>query len=194
MKPRTYSTVLTKEDLINCGLKNLEIDETAQSIKFIRPNDSELGLNKTNSGYYILNLWDKVAKKYRALTLQRAVYAWFYGSVPEGMVVDHVDNQHQDIWDYRPENLQLLTSGQNLAKNRKPTQYIPNMPKKKQYTEQYIQNKINYYTNRVEAAKTALRVCGSKEERKYYNDVWHKERSSVAQWKRKLQIFREEIK
>ena len=49
-------------------------------------------------------------------TLARFIYAWFYGEVPEGMVIDHYNN---DPYDNRIENLQPLTIEENLAKRFK---------------------------------------------------------------------------
>ena len=47
------------------------------------------------------------------LSLSKFLYAWFKGDVPEGYVVDHIDNNHfNNVLD----NLQLLTVRENLAK------------------------------------------------------------------------------
>ena len=45
--------------------------------------------------------------------LSRFIYAWFNGEVPEGMVVDHIDN---NPFNNRIENLQILTPEDNLKK------------------------------------------------------------------------------
>ena len=60
--------------------------------------------------------------KTQIFPLGRFIYAWFYGDVPEGMVVDHVDN---DPFNNRVENLQLLSPEDNLAKRYvdNPTAY-----------------------------------------------------------------------
>ena len=50
--------------------------------------------------------------------LHRIVWAWHNGSVPAGMVVDHINNKHKTIEDYHLDNLQLLTPRENLAKDR----------------------------------------------------------------------------
>ena len=50
--------------------------------------------------------------------LHRAIWAWHHGEVPEGMVVDHINNKHSRLEDYHLDNLQLLTPKENLAKER----------------------------------------------------------------------------
>lgn len=47
-------------------------------------------------------------------TLHRIVYVAFIGDIPEGMVVDHIDNdpQNNDL-----KNLQVLTRSENTSKN-----------------------------------------------------------------------------
>ena len=47
------------------------------------------------------------------LPLARIIYAWFNGEVPEGLVVDHINN---DPFDNRVENLQIMTQAKNLEK------------------------------------------------------------------------------
>lgn len=45
--------------------------------------------------------------------LSRFLYAWFKGDIPEGMVVDHIDN---NPFNNSLDNLQLLTVEENLNK------------------------------------------------------------------------------
>ena len=45
----------------------------------------------------------------------RLIWSWHHGPIPEGMVVDHVNDCKTDN---RIENLQLLTDRENVAKNR----------------------------------------------------------------------------
>ena len=56
--------------------------------------------------------------KARTIGLHRIMWAWHYGEVPEGMVVDHIDNKHETLDDYRLENLQLLSPRDNSLKER----------------------------------------------------------------------------
>ena len=47
------------------------------------------------------------------IPLSRFIYVWFNGDIPDGYVVDHING---DSFDNRPENLQLLTVGDNLKR------------------------------------------------------------------------------
>lgn len=49
----------------------------------------------------------------RKVFVSRLVWFWFNGPIPEGMEVDHIDEDHTND---HPDNLQLLTRAQNLAK------------------------------------------------------------------------------
>lgn len=77
-------------------------------------------------------------KKYRLIVLEkgkktwyvhRLVYEMFVGPIPEGYVVDHIDNSHDNN---RLDNLQLLTTRQNVQKY---------------YDEVYWENKLNEACN-----------------------------------------------
>ena len=61
---------------------------------------------------------DTYIYKQRTIYLHRAIYAWYKGEVPQGMVVDHIDNKHETPYDNRPENLQLLTQAENVVKEK----------------------------------------------------------------------------
>ena len=91
--------------------------------------------------------------KQRTLGLHRIMWAWHYGEVPEGMVVDHIDNKHETLYDYRLENLQLLTPKENVNKDNK---YIStketkcNMKKSREY---YEANLLKFESEYEEAKK-----------------------------------------
>lgn len=65
----------------------------------------------SNSGYYRVKL--SLGNGYKHYSVSRIVYETFFGEIPEGMVVDHIDgnrlNNHKD-------NLQVLTNKENILK------------------------------------------------------------------------------
>lgn len=63
--------------------------------------------------YLIVTLWDAERNKTASYALSRLVYLYFIGDIPEGYDVDHIDG---DTFNNLPENLQLLTRKENLAK------------------------------------------------------------------------------
>lgn len=65
----------------------------------------------TNKSYPIVTFSYKQQRI--CLPLSRIIYAWFNGKVDQGYVVDHIDN---NPYNNHPNNLQLLTQEQNLAK------------------------------------------------------------------------------
>lgn len=53
--------------------------------------------------------------KQKNLSLASILYTWFIGTVPAGMVVDHIDNNNMNE---SLDNYQLLTRGQNVKKDK----------------------------------------------------------------------------
>lgn len=139
---RLYASKLTKEDLIQNGIT--EITKDAKIFKgdkeifpfwlpgkrpylgiCIYERDEDGHLIKGKDCVYKYKRVDGTIgesiswqAKIRTLGLHRIMWAWHYGEVPEGMVVDHIDNKHETLYDYRLENLQLLTPAENLAKEK----------------------------------------------------------------------------
>lgn len=159
-----YARRLTREDLERAGITNITEDG-----KVFRQG-LEIPLNITPTGYHTLWIYDldqdgnfikygHDAKghyfyKQRLIGLHRAMWAWFHGEVPSGMVVDHINNQHLNIEDYNLSNLQLLTPAENTAKDRgnwfkheitcklnKPRSHYEN--KLRKYLEMYEQAKLD---------------------------------------------------
>lgn len=83
--------------------------------------------------------------------LHRVMWAWHYGEVPEGFVVDHVNNKHSRLEDYHLDNLQLLTPKENITKERvcniKETKCKMNKPRK------FYEDKLKKYEELYESAK-----------------------------------------
>lgn len=65
-------------------------------------------LYKNSRGYLRFSYYGKW------YTVHRAVYEAFIGTIPQGMVIDHID---EDRLNNRVDNLQVLTSGDNVRKH-----------------------------------------------------------------------------
>ena len=137
-----YAKKLTKDDLIKMGIKDIFFNSYDLQYHVINKKDKEVSLYQNNQRYIYFVISDlddqgkyikkpirikrkgckKVSDTYRykttTISLHRAIWAWFKGEVPQGMVVDHIDNKHETPYDNRPENLQLLTQAENLAKEK----------------------------------------------------------------------------
>ena len=96
---------------IDCYWHNNNVKEyTHKSVNIYRAVKDHKYSGK-NKGYKIAG-WSVKCKPY-CFPLARIIYAWFNGEVPEGFVVDHIDN---DPDNNKLSNLQLLTVEENLAK------------------------------------------------------------------------------
>ena len=160
-----YGRELTKEQLIASG-----ITEITPEGRVFR-GEIEVNMTKTANGYLVFSIYDRDEKgnliklphprnpmsyvyKTRSIGLHRAMYAWFHGKVPEGKVVDHVDNKHTELIDYRLPNLQLLTPSENLTKEKDPDSVGTRMLKCKLWRPRtYYEDKVNNAIAEYEAAK-----------------------------------------
>jgi hypothetical protein len=66
-------------------------------------------------------------------------------------VVDHISNKHESIEDYHLSNLQLLTPGENLAKERGNSTRL--LPCKLNKPLSWYENRLNKYVEEYEEAK-----------------------------------------
>ena len=73
----------------------------------------------------------------------RLIWSWHHGPIPEGMVVDHINDCKADN---RIENLQLLTDRENVAKNRtKPGRLSNATPRGRGWAAQaFVDGKVRY--------------------------------------------------
>lgn len=184
-----YGRKLTKQDLIDAGIT--EITENGEVFR----GEIKLNFSINNQGYKTIAIYDrdkngKMIKiipknsrpgyyiyKTRTIGLHRAMWAWFYGEVPDGMVVDHINNQHENLDDYRLDNLQLLTPAENLEKEREFTKMLKcQMTKPREFYE----NKLNYYTELYEKAKAESDA-----------EAAHTYRTSVANYKARIRYWDE---
>lgn len=109
--------------------------------------------------------------------LHRVMWAWHYGEVPEGYVVDHINNKHSRIEDYRLDNLQLLTPKENVNKERTNWHQYEKKCKLNKPRE-YYETKLNQY---LEAYENAKLLKDAK--------LAHKLRSEVSQYRARLRYY-----
>lgn len=119
------------------------------------------------------NTW---AAKGETFGLHRIMWAWHHGEVPEGMVVDHINNQHSRIEDYHLDNLQLLTPQQNLAKEKGES--TKQIKCKLDRPRDYYEDKLAKYLALYEEAKKNHDEYGA-----------HKQRTNVAQVRARLRYY-----
>ena len=134
---KTYASRLTKEMLVKSGIELITKDGT------VFRNGKHVIPTKNKQGYLVLGIYEldeygnkikipitKICKghkkpsntyNYKVMTvgLHRAMWAWFYGVVEEGYVIDHRSNKHTSIEDYHITNLQIISPRENLTKDRK---------------------------------------------------------------------------
>ena len=164
-----YADKLTKEELIRDGINDIKEDGTV-----IR-NGYTLELKQNKQGYYFFNIYKydddgnrikkPITRRFKnckrdsetytyamkTICLHRAMWAWHYGEVPEGYVVDHIRNKHDSLEDYRLDNLQLLTPKANLAKERPES--TKQSKCKMTRPRSFYETKLKYYEKLYESAK-----------------------------------------
>lgn len=122
-----YATKLNKEILMSYGIIKVTEDDEVTAVRFNKkgkmitttiPICQFVRQHKYTQPkvYPGIQIMDNVTKRNKSIALGRLKYAWFIGEVPEGMVVDHIDN---DPFNNKLENLQLLSAGENIAKRFK---------------------------------------------------------------------------
>lgn len=163
-----FAKGLTKDDLIKMGVKDIYFNPYDLQYHVINKYNRELSLYQNHKRYIFFVISDideqgqyikkpirrkrkgckKVSDAYKYKTktiyLHRAIYVWFKGDIPQGMIVDHITNQHETHYDNRPENLQLLTQAENLAKDRKRASDIKKLRKTiKEAHKAYTKNRTS---------------------------------------------------
>lgn len=153
-----YARKLTKQELINGG-----IFITPENRIFKNGVDITDNMSLNPSGYKIFQIYDRdengqCIKKYytnkhgqytytykqRTITLNRALLAWYQGEVQNGYVSDHIDNIRDN---YDPDNLQPLTPGENVnkEKNWHTTELKCNMHKPREFYEKKLEQYMAEY-------------------------------------------------
>lgn len=153
-----YATGMNKQYLEYLGITYVSEDG-----KTILGKDGK-ELKQHNDGRYLLiQAYDPIKrqstpKELRTNTsgsmmigVHRVVYTWFNGFIPNGLLVDHINN---DKMDNKIENLQLLTPEQNLFKNSKNKEKkVYSLPKKMELTYESCENLLNDCLIKYEEAK-----------------------------------------
>lgn len=191
---KTYASRLTKEMLVASGIELITEDGTV-----IRHGKQVIPL-KSKEGYLRINIYDfdedgnkiKVpvtrihngrkkptnTYKYKSSTvgLHRAMWAWIYGVVEEGYVVDHRSNKHTSIEDYHISNLQILSPRENLTKDRKAS--TKELKCRLDRPLSYYEDKLDYYEDLYQRAK---KEGNQKEARKRSVNIYY-QRARIRYW------------
>lgn len=92
--------------------------------------------------------------------------------------MDHINNKHNNLEDYRLENLQLLTPGENIVKDQKV--FAKPIKCKLDRPLSYYENKLSDYRYAYEQAKL---VHDAK--------LTHKLRSNISQTKARIAYWKQ---
>ena len=183
-----YARRLTKEELIENGITEVTTDGHV-----FKGTEEEIP-NVTNGGYFVHDIYDKdengsrikimkknsafgYVYKLRTIGLHRLMWAWHYGEVPEGMVVDHINNKHDTIEDYHLDNLQLLTPAENVAKD-KQNWNTREIKCRLDVPRSFYQDKLEGYLLAYENAKTNKDAEGA-----------HALRTNISQTRARLRYY-----
>ena len=125
-----YARKLTKQELMKSGITEVTIDgHVYAGEKEIMPGrDKRTGYLK-HTIYEFDQDGNKIKipneksvfgynYKQRSIGLHRLMWAWFHDEVPNGMVIDHINNKHYNIEDYHLRNLDCTTPRANVRKDK----------------------------------------------------------------------------
>lgn len=159
-----YARKLTKEELIKSGITAVDF-ETGK----VFGSNGERAYSINNGGYLVLPIYEfddngnkikvplrkrctgckKISDTYnykqRIVGLHRIIWAWKYGEVPEGYVIDHKNNKHSELEDYRLDNLQCITPAQNLAKEKPESTRMIKTNNSLEYCEEQLKTCLDMY-------------------------------------------------
>jgi hypothetical protein len=185
MKHRTYAREITKEYLKKCGVES--VDENGRLIIVKGKEAKQFAMPSGNKEYMYIRLYDHdkrmaIPKEERKsstgqvnLGVHIINYVWNVADKPQGLVVDHIDNNSINN---HISNLQLLTPRENVNKELNKPPRIVKMPK---YTsEAEILKKLESYEQKYEQAKAD-----------HDQSAAHTLRSRLSEWRAKHRIFLE---
>lgn len=200
---KTYASRLTKEMLVANGIELITEDG------IVVKNGKQFIPTQNKQGYLMLNIYEldedgnkiKIpitysrngckkpinTYKYKIMTvgLHRAMWAWLYGVVEEGYIVDHKNNKHTSIEDYHISNLQLISQRENTTKDRETSNV--ELKCKLDRPLSYYEDKLAYYEdlyqkavkedNQEEAHKQRCNIFGQRARIRYW--LSHKEEAEA---------------
>ena len=114
--------------------------------------------------------------KLRAVGLHRAMWAWIYGVVEEGYVIDHKNNKHTNIEDYHISNLQLISQRENVIKDREAS--IKEIKCRLNKPLSYYEDKLAYYEDLYQKAVKD----GNQEEAHRQRNNTYGQRARIRYW------------
>ena len=191
---KPYARKLTKEMLIKSGIELITEDGTV-----IRHGKKVIPI-QDKKGYLKLNIYDfdedgnkikipittirKWCKKpsntykYKSMMvgLHRAMWAWIYGVVEEGYVIDHISNKHDSIEDYHISNLQIISPRENLTKDRKAS--TKELKCRLDKPISYYEDKLAYYEDLYQKAVKD----GNQEEAHRQRNNTYGQRARIRYW------------
>ena len=194
-KRKTYASRLTKEMLVANGIELITEDGTViKNGKQIFPT-----INKQN-GYLMIHLYEldedgnkikipmtrtfKGCKKptntyvYKIMQvgLHRAMWAWLYGVVEEGYVIDHRNNKHTSIEDYNINNLQIISQRENSIKDREAS--TRELKCRLDRPLSYYEDKLAYYED---LYQKAIKEGNQKEAHRQGSNTYY-QRAKIRYW------------
>ena len=193
-KRKTYASKLTKEMLVANGIEL--ITEDGVVIK----NGEQVIPTQNKKGYLMLTLYDldkdgnkikmpitricKGCKKptntyiYKPMVigLHRAMWAWFYGVVEEGWIIDHISNKHDSIEDYHISNLQIISQRENSIKN--PRTSFRELKCRLDKPISYYEDKLAHYED---LYKKAVKEHNQKEINRQVQNI-NNQRAKIRYW------------
>ena len=106
------------------------------------------------NGYMMTDVRGSGDKKHKSVYVHRFIYECYNGLIPEGMVIDHINDDKKDN---RVKNLQLCTQKQNCKKSAAKRDYsnqTANFKNRKKVKAINLEtNEVSYYKSQYSAGK-----------------------------------------
>lgn len=185
MKKRIYAKEITKEYLQKCGVEH--VDPNGRTIIIKGKEATQFPMPSGNKEYMYVRIYDhdlrfSIPKEKRTTSsgqinvgVHVINYAWNVADKPQGLVVDHIDNNPLNN---HISNLQLLTPRENVNKELNRPPRVVKMPK--YITEAEILKKLEGYEAAYEDAKA-----------RHDSVAAHHFRSYLSTWRAKHRMFLE---